>query len=70
MPAIIDVRGDTEGLGVVLIEALLYKRPVIASNVGGIPDVIKNNKTGLLVPQKNSKKLGILWLKNIRYLNS
>jgi glycosyltransferase involved in cell wall biosynthesis len=52
-PAIYDDRGDTEGLGVVLIEALRNRRPVVASRVGGIVDVIKDESTGLLVPEKN-----------------
>jgi glycosyltransferase involved in cell wall biosynthesis len=53
LPAIIDSRGDTEGLGVVLIEAAQYGLPIIASDVGGIPDVVKDKKTGLLVPERN-----------------
>jgi len=57
LPAIVDDRGDTEGLGIVLIEALMYKRPVIASNVGGIVDIVKHKQTGLLVPEKNSAAL-------------
>ncbi|MFC5051538.1 glycosyltransferase family 4 protein [Rubritalea spongiae] len=56
-PAIYDSNGDTEGLGVVLIEALAHKKPVIASNVGGIPDVIKNGETGILVEEKNEQEL-------------
>ena len=52
-PAIYDDRGDTEGLGVVLIEALRNSKPVVASAVGGIVDVIKDEETGLLVPEKN-----------------
>ena len=51
-PAIYDDRGDTEGLGVVLIEALRNRKPVVASRVGGIIDVIKHESTGLLVPEK------------------
>src|SRR5574341_68182 len=57
LPAIIDSKGDTEGLGVVLIEALNYKKPVIASAVGGIPDIVIDSQTGLLVPQKDPQKL-------------
>jgi glycosyltransferase involved in cell wall biosynthesis len=56
-PAICDDRGDTEGLGVVLIEALFNRKPVIASDVGGIVDVIKNGETGLLVPEKDPQAL-------------
>lgn len=57
LPAIVDDRGDTEGLGVVLVESLCYGTPVVASHVGGIPDVIKNGETGLLVEQKNPQAL-------------
>jgi glycosyltransferase involved in cell wall biosynthesis len=53
LPAVIDRKGDTEGLGVVLIEALTYKVPVIASAVGGIVDIVKHNETGILVPEKD-----------------
>jgi len=56
-PAIVDAGGDTEMLGVVLIEAMTYRKPVIASNVGGIPDVIKDGETGLLVPEKDPEAL-------------
>lgn len=52
-PAIYDSKGDTEGQGVVLVEALSNRRPVVASAVGGIVDVIKDGQTGLLVPEKN-----------------
>lgn len=57
LPAIIDSRGDTEGLGVVLVEALTFRRPVVASGVGGIVDVIKHERTGLLVPEKDPAAL-------------
>ncbi len=57
LPAIIDSRGDTEGLGVVLIEALTFRRPVVASGLGGIVDVIKHECTGLLVPEKDPSAL-------------
>jgi glycosyltransferase involved in cell wall biosynthesis len=56
-PAINDERGDTEGLGVVLIEALRNRRPVVACRVGGIVDIIKNESTGLLVPEKDPEAL-------------
>lgn len=56
-PAIFDDNGDTEGLGVVLIEALSYRKPVVASAVGGIVDVIRDGETGLLVEEKNEEQL-------------
>jgi glycosyltransferase involved in cell wall biosynthesis len=49
LPAIITESGDTEGLGVVLIEAMGYGKPVIASSAGGIVDIVKAGETGLLV---------------------
>ncbi len=61
IPSIINEKGETEGLGVVLLEAMACKVPVIGSNVGGIPDIIKNKVTGLLVepgkPEKIAKKI-------------
>lgn len=57
LPAIVDSKGDTEGLGIVMIEALAHAKPVVATAVGGIPDVIAPEVTGKLVPEKNSRAL-------------
>jgi glycosyltransferase involved in cell wall biosynthesis len=56
-PAIYDSKGDTEGQGVVLVEALGNRKPVVASEVGGIVDLIKHEETGLLVPEKNPEAI-------------
>jgi glycosyltransferase involved in cell wall biosynthesis len=50
LPSIVDARGDTEGLGVVLLEAMSCGVPVIGSRAGGITDIIEDNESGLLVP--------------------
>lgn len=47
----------SEGLGIVLLEAMSMKKPVLATNIPGVNEVVKHNKTGLLVPIKNPKKL-------------
>ncbi|MEO0023359.1 MAG: glycosyltransferase, partial [candidate division WOR-3 bacterium] len=44
-------------LGVVLIEAMTCKKPVIASAVGGITDLVIDGKTGLTVPPADPEAL-------------
>lgn len=43
-----------ENLGTVCIEAMAVGRPVIGTNVGGIPEVVADGQTGYLVPIKDS----------------
>lgn len=57
LTSIEDDTGETEGLGVVLIEGGACGKPLIGSNVGGIPDIIINGYNGFLVEQKNPEMI-------------
>lgn len=48
-----------EGFGVVLLEAMAMKCPIVATNVGGVPEVVLDGETGILVPPKDSAQLAI-----------
>jgi len=54
VPSIVTDDGDTEGLPVVILEGLSMGKPIIASDVGGIKDVIKDRINGFLIEPKNS----------------
>lgn len=46
-----------ESFGLIYLEAFSYGKPVIGTKAGGIPEVVRNNKTGLLVNVNNSKEI-------------
>jgi glycosyltransferase involved in cell wall biosynthesis len=43
----------SETYGLVLVEAMAMEKPVIATNAGGVPEIIRHGQDGLLVPPKN-----------------
>ncbi len=48
---------EREGLGISIIEAMALSKPVIASAVGGLPEVVADGETGIIVEAKNSRAL-------------
>jgi len=53
----VNLSGKTEGLGVVLLEAMASRCPVIGSDAGGIPDIIRDGENGFLFPGGDEKML-------------
>jgi glycosyltransferase involved in cell wall biosynthesis len=56
-PSVISDDGDREGFGLVLVEALGCECPAIVTDLPAMQDIIEDGKTGLVVPQKNIRKL-------------
>lgn len=46
-----------EPFGRVVVEALATSRPVVGTNVGGIPEIVQHENTGLLVPPRDVEQL-------------
>jgi len=51
LPSIFDI------LPTAIIEAMAMAKPVVATNVGGVPEIVTNNETGYLVPPRDSQAL-------------
>jgi glycosyltransferase involved in cell wall biosynthesis len=49
----------SEGLGRVILEAFARGRPVVATNVGGVPDVVVPDRNGMLVPPDDPEALAV-----------
>jgi D-inositol-3-phosphate glycosyltransferase len=48
-----------ETFGLVVIEAMAMEKPVIATNAGGVPELITDGQTGLLVEPRDERSLGL-----------
>ena len=55
--SILVIPSRMESIPQVIKEAFYLKIPIIATNVGGIPELITNNKTGILIPPNNPEIL-------------
>ena len=56
-PSVVDSAGDTEGLGVVFLEAAAAGLAMIGSSVGGISDILIHERTGLVVEPDEPNQL-------------
>ncbi len=56
-PCVISEDGDRDGLPTVLLESMAQGTACVATDVTGIPEIIEDQKTGLLAPQNNPAKL-------------
>ena len=58
LPCVLAGDGDRDGIPNVLLESLVNYVPVISTNVSGIPEVVQDGVTGLLVDSRDEKALG------------
>ncbi len=54
LPSVQTTRGEREGIPVALMEAMAAELPVVASRLSGIPELVEDGVTGVLVPQRDS----------------
>jgi len=58
---IVTLTSRNEGTPVALIEAMAASRPVVATAVGGVADVVEHERTGLLVPPDDAAGISAAW---------
>jgi glycosyltransferase involved in cell wall biosynthesis len=56
-PCVVGADGNRDGLPTVLLEAMALGTPCVATDVTGIPEVLRHEETGLMVPQRDPQQL-------------
>jgi glycosyltransferase involved in cell wall biosynthesis len=57
LPCVVEKDGGQDGIPVAIMEALAVGIPVVSTAVSGIPELIRHEETGLLVPEKDVDEL-------------
>ncbi|MFQ3631397.1 glycosyltransferase, partial [Roseiflexus sp.] len=57
LPSVVMPNGKMEGIPIALMEALAAEIPVVATAISGIPELVRDGETGLLVPERNAAAL-------------
>jgi glycosyltransferase involved in cell wall biosynthesis len=57
VPSVRDEKGNVDGLPNVLLEAMAVGRPVVSTRIAGVPDVVDDGQSGLLVPPADDDAL-------------
>jgi glycosyltransferase involved in cell wall biosynthesis len=57
MDIVVLASSEREGLALSLLEAMALSKPIVATRIGGIPEVVDSGRTGILVEPKNSDAL-------------
>lgn len=58
-PCVVAEDGDRDGLPTVLVEAMALGTPCVATDVVGIPELVRHRETGLLVPPQDAPALAV-----------
>jgi glycosyltransferase involved in cell wall biosynthesis len=58
-PYVIGKDGNRDGLPTVLLEAMALGTPCVSTDVTGIPELVRDGETGLIVPQHDAEQLAI-----------
>jgi glycosyltransferase involved in cell wall biosynthesis len=54
---VVALPSDSEGSPIALLEAMAAGKPVVATRVGGVPEIVEHGRNGLLVPPRNPDAL-------------
>ena len=57
LPAVFDPKGNVDGCPIVIMEAMACRKPVVVTDISGIPEAVLHEKTGILVAEKDPNAL-------------